>query len=90
MPGDDLALLGIPDNELLDMLKITCKVVGDQQTDRKFNFQTIQLSSGLSCKANTGQLIKTDNVDAVDPSANMPDYFRSRSNRLVDKIAIWF
>ena len=61
------------------------KVVGDQQVDRKFDFQTIQPSSRSSCKANTGQQVKTDNMDLVDANSNMPDYFRSSINRAVDK-----
>ena len=42
MPADVLVLLGMPDIELLDILKILCKVMGDQQTDSKFDSQTIQ------------------------------------------------
>ena len=78
-------LLGIHDIELLGILKITCEVVEDQETDRKFYFQKIQPSNISSCKANTGQWIKTDNADVIDADSNMPDYFRSSINRTADK-----
>ena len=37
VPEDSQVLLGMPDIELLDILKITYVVVGYQQADRKFN-----------------------------------------------------
>ena len=66
VPADDPLLLGMPDIELLGLPKIMCEVVRDQQADQKFRFQTIQATSGSSCKENTGKWIKTYNVDAVD------------------------
>ena len=37
VPGDSPALLGMPDIELLAILKIMCDLVGDQQANRKFD-----------------------------------------------------
>ena len=85
--GEGQALLGMPDAELLDLLKITCELVRDQQGDRKVDAQTKQPSNSPSCKANEGQQIKTDNVDIHDGNANIPDYFRSNINRAADKSA---
>ena len=45
----------------------------------------MQLSNGCSCKVNTDQKNKTDNVDVVDANTAMPDYFRSSKNRVSDK-----
>ena len=42
VPDDSLALLGIPDTELLNIQIITCEVMGDQQADGKFDAQAIQ------------------------------------------------
>ena len=41
VPGDSPVLLGMPDLELLDVLKITCKILEGQQADRTFNPLTI-------------------------------------------------
>ena len=46
-------MLGMPDIELQDILKVICEVVGGLQVDRKFHSQTIQMSSAPSCTANT-------------------------------------
>ena len=53
VPGDDPMLLGMPGIELLNKLKVICEVGGDQQADRKFDFQTVQPSNSPSCKADT-------------------------------------
>ena len=58
-----------------------CEVLGDQQEDRKLDSQTIQPSSRSSGRANTGQQIKTDNVDVVDANSSIADYLRSSINR---------
>ena len=50
MPVDNSALLGIPDIKLLDILKIKCEVVGDQQADRKFNSQIYNHPVALPAK----------------------------------------
>ena len=73
VPGDGLMLLGMPDIKLLNLLKIMWGVVGDQKADRKFKSQTIWLSNGPKCKANTGQQIKADNVDINNDNSNMPE-----------------
>ena len=80
-------LLGLPDIKLLDILKIICGVMGDQQADRKFDSQTIHPSNGSSCKANKAQQIMTNNVDVNDANSIMSDYFRSIINRAADKRA---
>ena len=76
VPGDSPALLGMPDIELLVGLKIMCYVVEGQQVDRKFNSQTVEPSSALSCNKNTHQDSRSDNVDVIKINSNMLDYFR--------------
>ena len=66
LPGHSPALLDMPDIKLLDLVKILHEGVGDQQADRKFNFQIIQPCKGLSCKANKGKKIKTHDSDVND------------------------
>ena len=85
MPGGGPVLLGMPDIELLCIMKIMCEVVGDQQADRKFNSQTIKLSSTQSCKPNTDWEIKSDNEDVFTFNPNVPNYFRSSTGREADK-----
>ena len=41
----------------------------------------MELSSTLSCKANTDIEGRSDNVDVINSNSNMPDYFRSNTNR---------
>ena len=41
VPGVGPALLGMPDIELLGILKIMCEVVQDQQTDRKSDIMDV-------------------------------------------------
>ena len=48
-------LLGMPNIKLLDILKIMCEAVADQQADRKFDFQTILPSNGSSHETNKAQ-----------------------------------
>ena len=38
-----------------------------------------------SCKANTGQQSKADNMDINNANSNMTDYFKFRANRAADK-----
>ena len=54
MPGDSLAVQGMPDNELLDILKIMCVVIGDPHESRKFDLQTVNTSNGHSCRIKQG------------------------------------
>ena len=75
MSGDSSAQLGMPDIDLLNILKIMCEVGGDQQADRKFESQTIGSPNSPSYKANKGQQIKTDNIDVNDVNSNISDFF---------------
>ena len=55
VPKHGPVLLGMPDIELLVILKLMSEVVGGQHADRKFNSQIVQLSNSPSCKAITDQ-----------------------------------
>ena len=87
VPGYTQALLGIPEIELHDKLKIMCDVIEGQHTDRKFDPQTMKPPCPLSCKANTDVEYKSDNADVVNNVPNMADYFRLSINREADKKA---
>ena len=64
-----------------------CDVIDGQQADMKFDSQTREAFSTLSCKANTDRESRSGNVDVTKSNANMPDYFRSSTNREVDERA---
>ena len=46
-------LPGMPDIELLSLLKEMCDVMESQRAQRKFKSQTMKPLSAMSCKANT-------------------------------------
>ena len=50
VPADGLALLGMPDIELLSILRITFHIMGEPHEGRKFNVQTIEMSNNPSCR----------------------------------------
>ena len=87
MLGDGPALLGIQDIELLDILKVTCEVMGVPHEGRKPNPQTMQPSKSPTLKANKAQQIKKNNADVHDANSNMPDSFRSSIQKAADKWA---
>ena len=64
VPRDSLALLGMQDIELLNILKIMCEVIGDPHESRKFNLQTLEASNGPTYRVNTAPQNKTGEVDA--------------------------
>ena len=49
-PGDGPVFLGMPDTELLNIMKITCEVIGDPHGSSKFDSQAEEASSVPSCK----------------------------------------
>ena len=71
--------------EFLGILKIMNEVVGSKQADRTLDSQAKEASSALCCKANTDQEIKSDSEGVNDANPNIPDYFRSSTDRVADK-----
>ena len=63
VPEDGPTLSGMPDIELLDILKIISDVVEGQHADRKLESQVIELSSAYSCKNITDLDSSSDNVE---------------------------
>ena len=63
MPRHGAVLLGMPDTELLGILKIMFEVVEGKQADRKFGSHTVKPSSTPSYKAISGKEIQSDNAD---------------------------
>ena len=90
MAGYDPALVGMPDIEVLNILRMICDVIGSPSETRKFYLQTIKASNDPSCKVNKASQINTDKVGANDTNANMPDYFRPSINREADKEQVIF
>ena len=68
MPGDGPALVGMPDREILHILRIICGVVGGQSADRKLNSQTIEPSSTPNCKPNLDIAIPINLYHWLDPT----------------------
>ena len=60
-------------------------MIEDQQTDGKFNSQTMELASTLNCKANTDIDSRSNNVGVINSNSNMPIYYRSSTKREADK-----
>ena len=87
VPRDSPALIQMQDIEVIDILKIMCKVMGEPHKSGIFDDQTMQTSNNHSCKANKVQQIKADSANVNDGNSNMPDYFRSRINKAADKRA---
>ena len=81
MPRDGPALLGMPDIELLGILKIMSEEEEGQQAARKFNSQTIKQPSAPSCTANIDRKIRSNNADVINVNTSMQDYFRSSSEK---------
>ena len=50
VPSNNQVPLGLLDIESLGLLKIMCKVLDQQQVDRKFNSQTKKVSSATESK----------------------------------------
>ena len=50
VPGDWPALLGVSDVKLLNILKITCEIIGDPHENMKLDSKTIEASNGPSYK----------------------------------------
>ena len=73
VPGNGPALLGIPDIELLSILRITCDIRGELHENKKFYSKAIDISSSPSCKANETPQMKTDRVDMHGDKKSLPD-----------------
>ena len=78
-------LFGVPDIELLGLLKAMCNVLDQQQVGRKFDLQTRETYVTPKSRENT---IYNSNSGASSNCINMPDYFRSSTNRKVEASSI--
>ena len=77
--------MGMPDQELLSILKTACEVVKGQQMGRKFDSNMTKLTGTLNCKTHTGEDYRSDRVGISNNNPNMSDYFRSNANIGADK-----
>ena len=91
VPGDGPALLWMPDIQLLNILRITCEVIGDLHKSRKINSQIIEASNNPSCKTSRALWHETDETGTQDNNTNIPDYFGSSTNKAADKkqVSYW-
>ena len=62
-----------------------CEVMEDPHKSRMLNSQTMQVANGPNCKANKAQQTKVDTVEVNDTNSNMPNYFRSSTDRAANK-----
>ena len=62
-----------------------CKVVSIPHESRKFDSQTIEASNSPNCRTNKTPQNETDKVGAPENNTNMPNYFRSNTNKAADK-----
>ena len=50
MPGSGPAFLGMPDIELLGIMRVICETVGNKTANRKFETQTRHAQDYQNCK----------------------------------------
>ena len=80
--GYGLALLGMLGIELLGLPKTTCKMQNQQKVGRKLNSETKKSYSMPENRTNSNS---TSCVGAANNFLNIPDYFRSNTNKEADK-----
>ena len=81
VPGDCWVLIRMVDIEVLNILQITCEVLGNPHDRKKFHLQTIEAPNDPSHKTYKASQITSDHMDKNNADANMPGYFRSSVNR---------
>ena len=71
--GDDLALLGMPNIEFLDIPKITCEVVDNKQVGRKFDSQIIEPTGTVNSRAHAGNNSRSHSIGGINNNPNISD-----------------
>ena len=79
-PGNGPVPFGMPDIEVLGILKITCEVISSHQTGSKFEYQILWPTGLPKYKTHTVEDHRTDNRDAKKGNVNILDCFRSSAN----------
>ena len=77
MPGDDLALLRMPDIELLGIIRVICEAIDERTTGKKFDSQTKHVAGSQNCKTNKDQKVKLHEGNSNKDKTNTPDYLIS-------------
>ena len=85
LPEDGPALLGVPNIEMLSILRITCDVIGESHEGRKLESQTVEASNRPTYRTNEAPLNETDIVGMHDGKIYTSDCFRSSINKVADK-----
>ena len=80
-------LLAMADIKMLNILKMTCDMIGEPHESSMFGSQRIKTSKNYSCRTNEAPQNETDKAGMCDDKINMPDYFRSTANKAADKRA---
>ena len=86
VPHNAPALHGIPDIEMLSV-RIACNIIGEPHESRMFDSQMIETTNSPSCRRNEPLQMIKDEVGMYDGKINMPDCFRSSTNKASDKTA---
>ena len=60
VPGDDPALHGMLDIELLRTIRVICETIDNKTTGRKFESQTRHILDSQNCKTNSDPQAKPD------------------------------
>ena len=63
-PGDGPILLGMPNIELLNILRITLDIIGKPHESRTFDSLKLETSDSPHCRTNKALQIKTDRACA--------------------------
>ena len=77
----------MPDIELLSILRIMCDVIAEPHESQKLNSHTREVPNIPICRKNKAMWNETGRVSIHDCKINLPDYFRSITNKAEDKKA---
>ena len=97
VPGDDPALLRLPDIELLGIIRGIFEIIENKSNDRTFDIQTRHEASSHNCKIHRDPQAKLNAYSGSEDKINipnylnssirkthMPDYFNSSDNKEAD------
>ena len=82
VPVDAPVLLGMPDIELIGIIRVMCETIDNNKSDRKFDMQTRHASDSQNCKANRDPQTKPDADNASGNKTNILDYLNFCTNKI--------
>ena len=81
VPGNGPALFGMPDIELLSMIRVMCETIDNKINDKRFDAQTRYAADSQNCSTNRDPQTKSDADNAHGDKTNTLDYLSSSTNK---------